>query len=117
MNSIGVTSRCNPKKRVCHRKYRSTAQVKNDISCRHCKILEKYNMIGGKCFQISKVQYAIIIIIGTAKSCMILSAIIMPRCACVSEVYGSVFVCLCVCVECYSCSRINEVQVRVSIGF
>ncbi len=27
--------------------------------------------------------------------------------------YGSVFV----CVECYSCSRINEVQVRVSIGF
>ncbi len=26
-------------------------------------------------------------------------------------------VCLCVCVDCYSCSRINEVQVRVSIGF
>ena len=24
--------------------------------------------------------------------------------------------CLCVCLECYSCSRINEVQVRVSIG-
>ncbi len=41
--------------------------------------------------------------------------------ACASEVYGSVFVCLCVCVsvcvDCYSCSRINEVQVRVSIGF
>ena len=29
----------------------------------------------------------------------------------------SVFVCVCVCVDCYSCSRINEVQVRVSIGF
>ncbi len=41
--------------------------------------------------------------------------IIMPRCACASEVYGSVFVW--VCVDCYSCSRINEVQVRVSIGF
>ncbi len=26
-------------------------------------------------------------------------------------------VCLSVCVDCYSCSRINEVQVRVSIGF
>ncbi|XP_064401620.1 telomerase reverse transcriptase-like isoform X2 [Halichondria panicea] len=39
----------------------------------------------------------------------------MPRCACASEVYGSV--CVCVCVYCYSCSRINEVQVRVSIGF
>ena len=25
----------------------------------------------------------------------------MPRCACASEVYGSVFVCLCVCVDCY----------------
>ena len=37
----------------------------------------------------------------------------MPRCACASEVYGSVSV----CVDCYSCSRINEVQVRVSIGF
>ena len=51
--------------------------------------------------------------------------VIMPRCACVSEVYGSVFhahrgiqcVCVSVCVECYGCSRINEVQVRVSIGF
>ena len=43
--------------------------------------------------------------------------IIMPRCACASEVYGSVFVCLSVCVDCYSCSRTNEVQVRVSIGF
>ncbi len=28
-----------------------------------------------------------------------------------------VCVCVCVCVDCYSCSRINEVQVRVSIGF
>ena len=45
------------------------------------------------------------------------SSVIMPRCACASEVYGSVFVCVCVCVDCYSCSRINEVQVRVSIGF
>ncbi len=26
-------------------------------------------------------------------------------------------VCLCVCVDCYSCSRMNQVQVRVSIGF
>ncbi len=42
--------------------------------------------------------------------------VVMPRCACASEVYGSVFVCLCVCVDCYRC-RINEVQVRVSIGF
>ncbi len=46
-----------------------------------------------------------------------INIIIMPRCACASEVYGSVFVCLSVCVDCYSCSRINEVQVRVSIGF
>ncbi len=37
----------------------------------------------------------------------------MPRCACASEVYGSVFVC--VCVDYFSCSRINEVQVRVSL--
>ena len=45
--------------------------------------------------------------------------IIMPRCACASEVYGSVFVCVCVsvCVDRYSCSRMNQVQVRVSIGF
>ncbi len=54
----------------------------------------------------------------TARVCVLL---IMPRCACASEVYGSVFVCvsvcLCVCVDCYSCSVINEVQVRVSIGF
>ena len=42
----------------------------------------------------------------------------MPRCACASEVYGSVFVCLSVCVSvCVCCTRINEVQVRVSIGF
>ncbi len=45
----------------------------------------------------------------------------MPRCACASEVYGRVFVYMyvsvCVSVDCYSCSRINEVQVRVSIGF
>ena len=40
----------------------------------------------------------------------------MPRCACASEVYGSVSVCVClsVCVDCYSCSRINEVQVGVA---
>ena len=52
--------------------------------------------------------------------------VIMPRCACASEVYGSVVcVCVCVCVcacvcvrvDCYSCSRINEVQVRAFIGF
>ena len=41
--------------------------------------------------------------------------IIMPQCACTSELYGSVSVC--VCVDCYSRSRINEVQIRVSIGF
>ncbi len=39
-------------------------------------------------------------------------SVIMPRCACASEVYGSVFVCLCVCVDCYSCSRMNQVQVK-----
>ncbi len=37
---------------------------------------------------------------------------IMPRCACASEVYGNVSVCVCL-----GCSGINEVQVRVSIGF
>ena len=46
-------------------------------------------------------------------------AAIMPRCASASEVYGSVFVCLCVsvcvcvCIDCYRCSRINEVQVTL----
>ena len=35
-------------------------------------------------------------------------------CACVR---ACVCLCVCVCVDCYSCSRINEVQVRVSIGF
>ncbi len=36
----------------------------------------------------------------------------MPRCACASEVCGSVSV----CVDCYGAQlRINEVQVRVSI--
>ncbi len=39
----------------------------------------------------------------------------MPRCAC--TVCVCVCVCLCVCLGCYSCSGINEVQVRVSIGF
>ena len=34
----------------------------------------------------------------------------MVVCLCVQSV------CACVCVDCYSCSRINEVQVRVSIG-
>ena len=34
----------------------------------------------------------------------------MPQCACASEAYSSV------CVDCYSCTRINKVQVRVSIG-
>ncbi len=51
--------------------------------------------------------------------------VIMPRCAHAQSRYTvvclcvCVSVCLCVCVsvECYSCSRINEVQVRVSIGF
>ncbi len=47
----------------------------------------------------------------------LISSSYVSVCACASEVYGSVFVCLCVCVDCYSCSRINEVQVRVSIGF
>ncbi len=28
----------------------------------------------------------------------------------------STVVCLCVCVDCYSCSKMNSVQVRVSIG-
>ncbi len=43
-------------------------------------------------------------------------SVVMPRCACTSEVYGGVFVCVSVCVDCYSCSRMNDVQVRVSIG-
>ena len=45
-------------------------------------------------------------------------SIIMPRCTYASEVYGSVFVCV-VCLSrlLYSCSGINEVQERVSVGF
>ncbi len=39
----------------------------------------------------------------------------MPRLRMRSEVYGGVFVC--VCVECYSRSMINKMQVRASIGF
>ncbi len=42
----------------------------------------------------------------------------MPRCACASEVYGSVFVCVYGVLQLLkddSCSRMNEVQVRVSI--
>ncbi len=31
-------------------------------------------------------------------------------------IHSSVFVCVCVCVDCYSCSVINEVQVIASIG-
>ena len=31
--------------------------------------------------------------------------------------YMVVCLCLCVCVDCYRCSRMNQVQVRVSIGF
>ncbi len=79
--------------------------------------------------QYSKVM-ADMLVIAQSNNCR---DVIMPRCAhtqarytvvclcvCVaSEVYGSVFVCLCVCVsvcvDCYSCSRINEVQVQVSI--
>ena len=37
-------------------------------------------------------------------------------CLCV-YLSACVCVCVCVCIDCYSCSRINEVQVRVSIGF
>ena len=33
----------------------------------------------------------------------IIMLIIIPRCACASEVYGSVFVCLCVCVSVCLC--------------
>ncbi len=50
----------------------------------------------------------------------------MPQCACASEVYG-VCLCLsahaqarytvCVCVDCYSYSRINELQVSSISGF
>ena len=43
----------------------------------------------------------------------------MPRCAHAQARYTvvclCVFVCVCVCVDCYSCSSINEVQVRVSM--
>ncbi len=48
----------------------------------------------------------------------------MPWCACASEVYTVVCVCVCacvracvcvsVCVYCYSCSRVNKVQVKIS---
>ncbi len=43
--------------------------------------------------------------------------IIMPRYAHAQARYTVVCVCIClsVCVDCYSCSRINEVQVGVSI--
>ena len=41
----------------------------------------------------------------------------MPRCTCASEcVYVCVCVCVCVDSYCNSCSSINELQVRVSIG-
>ncbi len=45
--------------------------------------------------------------------------VIMPRCTCGSEIYGSVFVgvSVCVCIDYYNCSMINEVQGRVSIGY
>ncbi len=49
--------------------------------------------------------------------------VIMPRCAHAQARYTVVCLCVCVCVclsacvDCYSCLRINEVQVRVSIGF
>ena len=40
----------------------------------------------------------------------------MPRCACASEAYG--IVCLCVCVyRLLQLLKDNKVQVRVSIGF
>ncbi len=38
--------------------------------------------------------------------------IIMPLCVCANEIYDSV--CVCVSVDCYSCSGINELQVRDS---
>ncbi len=41
----------------------------------------------------------------------------MPRCAHAQARYTVVCVCVCVCVECHSGSTLNEVQVRVSIGF
>ncbi len=56
-------------------------------------------------------------VISAQKSFCYFAYIIMPRCECASEVYSSVFVCLSVCVDCYSCSKTNQVQVRVSIGF
>ncbi len=46
-----------------------------------------------------------------------ITVIIMPRCAYAQARYTVVCVCLSVCVDCYSCSRMNQVQVRVSIGF
>ncbi len=52
----------------------------------------------------------------TMSLCLCVHCIFMPWCACsASEVYGSVFVCVCVsvcvcvCVDCYSCSRMNQV--------
>ena len=42
--------------------------------------------------------------------------IIMPRCACASEVYGSVFVCLCLC-RLLQLLKDESSASRVSIGF
>ncbi len=42
---------------------------------------------------------AILDVLCKLMSIIIEDAIIMPRCACASEVYGSVFVCVCVCVS------------------
>ena len=73
------------------------------------------------------VSYEIIAALHGSMHVVLFTVQIMPRCACASEVYGSVSVsvclcvcvcvCLSVCVDCYSCSRMNQVQVRVSIGF
>ena len=43
-----------------------------------------------------------------------LRQLLCPRCACASEVYGSMFVCVCVVLQLLNDT---EVQVKVSIGF
>ena len=39
----------------------------------------------------------------------------MPQCTCASEAYGSVFHDVSACVDCYSCSRVNQAHASKSL--